>query len=68
MATPADFFDLSPEEARLIDLKLALRACLKEERKKQNVTQVELPRRLARASPESQRWSGETRPLAWIFC
>ena len=37
-----DFFDLSPEEARLIDLKLALRACLKEERKKQNVTQVEL--------------------------
>jgi DNA-binding XRE family transcriptional regulator len=38
----ADFFDLTPEEARLIDLKLALRASLKEERTKQNVTQEEL--------------------------
>ena len=38
----ADFFDLTPEEARLIDLKLALRASLREERKKQNVTQAEL--------------------------
>ena len=38
----ADFFDLTPEEARLIDLKLALRASLKEERTKRNVTQAEL--------------------------
>jgi len=37
-----DFIGLSPEEARLIDLKLALRACLKEERTKRNVTQEEL--------------------------
>jgi len=38
----ADFFGLTPEEARLIDLKLALRASVKEERKKRNVTQSEL--------------------------
>ncbi len=38
----ADFFGLSPEEARLIDLKLALRACIKEERTKQNITQEDL--------------------------
>ncbi len=38
----ADIFDLTPEEARLIDLKLALRASLKEERTKQNITQEEL--------------------------
>ena len=38
----ADFLDLTPEEARLIDLKLALRASLKEERTKQNITQEEL--------------------------
>jgi len=38
----ADFFGLTPEEARLIDLKLALRACIKAERTKQNVTQEDL--------------------------
>ncbi|PJA73602.1 transcriptional regulator [bacterium CG_4_9_14_3_um_filter_65_15] len=38
----ADFLDLSPEEARLIDLKLALRASIKEERLKQDITQEEL--------------------------
>ena len=38
----ADFLGLTPEEARLIDLKLALRASIKEERTKQNVTQAEL--------------------------
>lgn len=38
----SDFLDLSPEEARLIDLKLALRASLKDERKKRDVTQEEL--------------------------
>jgi len=38
----ADFFGLTPEEARLIDLKLALRASIKEERVKQNITQTEL--------------------------
>ena len=37
-----DFLGLTPEEARLIDLKLALRASIKEERMKQNVTQEEL--------------------------
>ncbi|MCA1769591.1 MAG: helix-turn-helix domain-containing protein [Halomonas sp.] len=38
----ADLFGLTPEEARLIDLKLALRAGIKEERVKQNITQTEL--------------------------
>lgn len=38
----ADLFGLTPEEARLIDLKLALRASIKEERVKQNITQTEL--------------------------
>ena len=38
----ADFFGLTPEEARLIDLKLALRASIKDERAKQDVTQTEL--------------------------
>ncbi|RLA48343.1 MAG: transcriptional regulator [Gammaproteobacteria bacterium] len=38
----ADFLGLTPEEARLIDLKLALRASIKEERMKQNITQEEL--------------------------
>ena len=38
----ADFLGLTSEEARLIDLKLALRASIKEERLKQKVTQEEL--------------------------
>ncbi len=38
----ADLFGLTPEEARLIDLKLALRASIKEERNRQGLTQEEL--------------------------
>ena len=38
----SDFLDLSPEEARFIELKLALKDSLKAERLKQNITQVEL--------------------------
>ena len=38
----SDFLELSPEEARFIELKLALSESLKTERLKQNVTQVEL--------------------------
>ena len=37
-----DFLDLTPEETRYIELKLALSASLKAERVKQGVTQVEL--------------------------
>jgi predicted XRE-type DNA-binding protein len=40
----ADFFELTPEEARIIDLKLALRANLREERRRQGLTQAELAR------------------------
>jgi hypothetical protein len=39
-----EFLDLSPEESRYIELKLALSASLRDERQKQNVTQVELAR------------------------
>ena len=42
VGTAADFLELSPEETRYIELKLALSASLKEERQKQGVTQVEL--------------------------
>lgn len=38
----ADFLDLTPEEARFIELKLALKDSLKAERLKQNITQTEL--------------------------
>ena len=37
-----DFLDLSPEETRFIELKLALKDSLKAERLKQDITQVEL--------------------------
>ena len=39
-----DFLDLTPEETRYIELKLALSASLKAERVKQGITQVELAR------------------------
>ena len=41
-----DFLDLSPEEARFIELKLALKESLKAERLKQNITQVQLAKLL----------------------
>jgi len=37
-----DFLDLTPEETRYIELKMALRVSLKAERVKQGITQVEL--------------------------
>ena len=46
VGTTADFLELSPEEARFIELKLALSESLKTERLKQNVTQAELPKML----------------------
>lgn len=46
VGTTADFLELSPEEARFIELKLALSESLKTERLKQNVTQVELAKML----------------------
>jgi len=39
-----DFLELTPEETRYIELKLALSASLKAERVKQGITQVELAR------------------------
>ena len=46
VGTASDFLDLTPEEARFIELKLALSASLKAERLKQEVTQVELAKLL----------------------
>jgi predicted XRE-type DNA-binding protein len=46
VGTTADFLELSPEEARFIELKLALSESLKTERLKQNVTQAELAKML----------------------
>jgi len=51
----ADFFGLTPEEARIIDLKLALRACLKEERTKQGLTQAELAKAMGTSQPRIAR-------------
>ena len=42
----SDFLDLSPEETRFIELKLALKDSLKAERLKQDITQVELAKRI----------------------
>ncbi len=41
-----DFLELTPDEARYIELKLALRDSLKAERTKQGITQVELAKML----------------------
>ena len=42
VGTATDFLELSPEQTRYIELKLALSASLKGERQKQGITQVEL--------------------------
>jgi len=42
VGSAGDFLDLSPAEVQFIELKLALSASLREERKKQEVTQIEL--------------------------
>lgn len=42
----ADFLQLSPEEAKFIELKLALAAAVKELREKRGLTQTELATRL----------------------
>jgi len=42
VGSAGDFLDLSPEEIRYIELKLALSASLKAERLKQGLTQVDL--------------------------
>jgi hypothetical protein len=46
VGSTTDFLGLSPEEARFIELKLALAASLRAERLRQEVTQVELAKLL----------------------
>ncbi len=42
IGSAAEFLQLSPEEARYIELKMALGASLRAERRKRKITQVEL--------------------------
>jgi len=44
VGSAGDFLDLTPEEARYIELKLALSRGLKDERQQQGMTQVDLAR------------------------
>ena len=46
VGTPQDFLGLTQEEARFIELKLSLSQALREERLRQEMTQVELAHRL----------------------
>lgn len=46
IGTPAEFLQLTPEEERFIELKLALSASLQSERRKQGLTQTQLARML----------------------
>jgi hypothetical protein len=46
VGSTTDFLGLSPEEARFIELKLALAASLRAERLRQEVTQVDLAKLL----------------------
>jgi predicted XRE-type DNA-binding protein len=50
VSTVSDFLDLSPEEATLIEIKLALSRALKE-RRQQNMTQAELAEKMHSSQP-----------------
>jgi len=50
VGTVSDFLDLSPEEATLIEIKLALSRALKE-RRQQNMTQAELAEKMHSSQP-----------------
>ena len=50
VGTVSDFLDLSPEEATLIEIKLALSRELKE-RRQQNMTQAELAEKMHSSQP-----------------
>lgn len=50
IGTVADFLGLTPEESRLIEIKLALSRALRERRASQ-MTQAELAKRLASSQP-----------------
>lgn len=50
VGTVSDFLDLSPEEATLIEIKLALSRALRE-RRQQNMTQAELAEKMHSSQP-----------------
>ena len=57
-----DFLELSDEERRFVEMKVALAAGLRGRRERQGLTQVALARRSARASRVSRRWKRRTAP------
>jgi DNA-binding XRE family transcriptional regulator len=46
VGSTADFLDLSPEEVRIVELRLALADCLREVRTKKRLTQEGLAKRI----------------------
>ena len=63
-----DFLGLTEEEARYIDLKLALRDSLKAERVKRGVTQVELAKALGSSQSRVAKMEAGDLPFLLTFC
>lgn len=63
----ADFLQLSPEEAKFIDLKLALASALRELREKGGFSQTALATRLGSGNRGSPGWRLETTRFPLIF-
>ncbi|MBC8450653.1 XRE family transcriptional regulator [bacterium] len=53
--TVEEFLNLTPDEARLIELRLALSKALKDERRRLRLTQVEAAKRLNTTQPRVSR-------------
>jgi predicted XRE-type DNA-binding protein len=63
VGTVAEFLDLSPEEAALIEIKLALSKSLRERRERQ-MTQAELAERMHSSQPRIAKAEGGDRSVS----
>lgn len=63
VGSAADFLDLTPEEAALIEIKLALSKSLRERREKR-MTQVELAERMHSSQPRIAKAEGGDRSVS----
>ena len=63
VGTVAEFLDLTPEEAALIEIKLALSKSLRERREKR-MTQVELAERMHSSQPRIAKAEGGDRSVS----
>jgi predicted XRE-type DNA-binding protein len=63
VGTVTEFLDLTPEEAALIEIKLALSKSLRERREKQ-MTQVELAERMHSSQPRIAKAEGGDRSVS----